>query len=134
MVTFIQNLEVDLHGFFKVNFVFLNGNPLFLHLQSIQRKILRSDTYPSHRSYVTFKVNQRLFEINKVFQKVSVIPEVFFNGEFNGDLHFYHEVDLHGLLKVKFVFFKMETPFFHIYNRQREKYYVQVRTQVIGQL
>ena len=44
------DLEVDLHGFFKVKFVFLNGNPLFSHLQSIERKILRSDTYPSHRS------------------------------------------------------------------------------------
>ena len=51
------DLEFDLHGFFKVNFVFLNGNPLFLHLQSIERKILRSDTNPSHRSIVTFKLN-----------------------------------------------------------------------------
>ena len=52
-----------------------------------------------------FKVNLRLFEINKVFQEVSAIPEVFYNGEFNGDLHFDLEVDLHGFLKVKFVFF-----------------------------
>ena len=51
------DLEVDLHGFLKVNFVFLNENPIFLHLQSIERKILRSDTYPSHRLIVTFKVN-----------------------------------------------------------------------------
>ena len=42
---------------FKVKFVFLNGNPLYLHLQSIERKILRSDTYPSHRSIVTIKIN-----------------------------------------------------------------------------
>ena len=51
------DLEVDLHGFLKVNFVYLNGNPLFSHLQSIEGKILRSSTYPSHRSIVTFKVN-----------------------------------------------------------------------------
>ena len=31
------DLEVDLRGFLKVNFIFLNGNPLFLHLQSIDR-------------------------------------------------------------------------------------------------
>ena len=85
------DLEVDLHGFFKVNFVFLNGNPLFLHLQSIEQKILPLSAYPSHRSIVTFQV--------------SAIPEVFFIGEFNGDLHFDLEVDLHGFLKVKFVFF-----------------------------
>ena len=36
------DIEVDLHGFFNVNFVFLNRNPLFLHLQSIERKILHS--------------------------------------------------------------------------------------------
>ena len=53
------DLEVDLHGFLKVNFIFLNGNPLCLHLQSIERKILRSDTYPSHGSIVTFNVNER---------------------------------------------------------------------------
>ena len=51
------HLEVDLHGFLKVKLIFLNGNPLFSHLQSIERKILRSSTYPSHRSIVTFKVN-----------------------------------------------------------------------------
>ena len=51
------DFEVDIHGFFKVNFAFLNGNPLFLHLQSIERKILRSSTHPSHRSIVTVQVN-----------------------------------------------------------------------------
>ena len=51
------DIEVDLRGFFKVKFVFLRGNPLFLYLQSIERKILRSSTYPSHKSIVTFKVN-----------------------------------------------------------------------------
>ena len=48
----------------------------------------------------------------KVFQEVSAIPEVFFNGEFNGDLHFDLEVDIHDFLKVKFVFFKWKPPFF----------------------
>ena len=105
--------EVDLHGFLKVNFVSLNGNPLFLHLQLIERKILRSDTYRSHKSIVTFKVNYSLFEINKVFQEVSAIPEVFSNGEFNGDLYFDLEVDFHGFLKVKFAFFlQWKPPFF----------------------
>ena len=51
------DLAVDLHVFLKVNFVFLNRNPLFLHLQSIERKILLSDKYPSHRSIVTLNVN-----------------------------------------------------------------------------
>ena len=51
------DLEVDLHGFLKVNFVFLNRNPLFLHLQSIERKILRSDMYPNHRLIVKLQVN-----------------------------------------------------------------------------
>ena len=52
------DLEVDLHGFLKVKFVFfLKWKPPFSHLQSIERKILRSSTYPSHRSIVTFKVN-----------------------------------------------------------------------------
>ena len=51
------DLEVYLHGFFKVNFVFLKWKPPFLHLQSIEQKILGSDTYSSHRSIVTFKVN-----------------------------------------------------------------------------
>ena len=92
--------------------LFFKWKPPFLHLQSIERKILRLHTYPSHRSIVTFKVNQRLFEVNKVLQEVGAIPEIFINGEFNGDLHFEIEVDLHGFLKVKFVFLKMETPFF----------------------
>ena len=86
----------------------------FLHLQSIRRKILRSDTYPSHRSIVRFKVNKRLFEINKVFQEVSAIPEVFFNGEFYADLHFDLEVDLHGFLKVKFIFMNGNPLFSHL--------------------
>ena len=51
------DLEVDLQGFFKVNFVFCKWKPPFLYLQSIERKILRSSTYPSHKSIVTFKVN-----------------------------------------------------------------------------
>ena len=51
------DLEVDLHGFLKVNFVFFNGNPFFLHLQSIEREILRWSTYPGHRSIVTLQVN-----------------------------------------------------------------------------
>ena len=38
------------------------------------------------------------------FEKVKVIPEVKFNEEFNGDLHFDLEVDLHGFLKVNFFF------------------------------
>ena len=46
------------------------------------------------------------------FKKVKVIPEVNFNEEFNGDLHFDLEADLHGFLKVKFVFFKWKPPFF----------------------
>ena len=50
--------------------------------------------------------------MNKVFQEVSVIPEVFFNGGFNDDLHFDLEVEFHGFLKVKFVFFLMEPPLF----------------------
>ena len=35
---------------------------------------------------------------------MKVIPEVNFNEEFNGDLHFELEVNLHGFLKVNFVF------------------------------
>ena len=46
------------------------------------------------------------------FKKVKVIPEVNFNEEFNGDLHFDLEVDLHSFLKVKFVFLKWKSPFF----------------------
>ena len=34
----------------------------------------------------TFKVNSKLFEIKKVFQEVSVIPEVNFNEKFIGEL------------------------------------------------
>ena len=103
------DLEVVLHGFLKVNFV-------FLLLQSIERKILRSDKYPSHRSIVTFKVNYGLFEINKGFQEVSAIPEVFFNGKFNGDLHFDLAVDIYGFFKVNFVFLN-GNPLFYICNR-----------------
>ena len=114
------DLEVDLHGFLKVNFVILNGNTLSLHLQSMERKILRSDTYPSHRSIVTLKVNQRLFEINKVFQEVSAIPEVFFNEEFNGDLHFHLEVGLHGFLKVNFVFLDRNPLFLQLQYTERK--------------
>ena len=44
--------------------------------------------------------------MNKVFQEVSAISDVFFNREFNGDIHFDHEVDLNSFLKVKFVFSK----------------------------
>ena len=35
---------------------------------------------------------------------MSAIPEVFFDGEFNGGLHFELEVDFHGFLRVNFVF------------------------------
>ena len=45
------------------------------------------------------------------FKKVKVSPKVNFNEEFNGDLHFDLEVDLHGFFIVNFVF-SMETPFF----------------------
>ena len=69
-------------------------------------------TYPSHRSIVTFKGQLEIIWNNQVFQEVSAIPEVFFNGEFNDDIHFYFEVDLHGFFKVNFVFFLMETTFF----------------------
>ena len=114
MVTFILTLNLTFMAFSRSTLIFFNGNPLFLHLQSIERKILRSSTDPSHRSIVTFQVNQRLFKINKVFQEVSAIPEVFFNEEFNGDLHFDLEVDLHGFLKVKFVFFNGNPLFSHL--------------------
>ena len=42
---------------FQGQLFFKMETPFFLHLQSIERKILRSDTYPSQRSIVTFKVN-----------------------------------------------------------------------------
>ena len=45
------------------------------------------------------------------FKKVKVIPGINFNEEFNGDLHFDLEVDLHGFFKGNFVF-STETPFF----------------------
>ena len=83
---------------------FFNGNPLFSHLQSIERKILRSSTYPSHRSIVTFKVNYRLFEINKVFQEVSVISEVNFNEKFIGELCTDLGDDLQGFFKAVYVY------------------------------
>ena len=38
------------------------------------------------------------------YQPISGYPEVNFNKELNGDLHFDFEVDLHGFLKVEFVF------------------------------
>jgi len=34
------NLIIDLQDYFKVNFVFLNGNPIFSHRQSTEREIL----------------------------------------------------------------------------------------------
>ena len=47
MVTFILTLKLTFMAFWMSNLTFLNGNPLFSHLQSIERKILRSSTYPS---------------------------------------------------------------------------------------
>ena len=64
---------------------------------------------------------------------MKVIPEINFNEEFNGDLNFDLEVDLHDFFKVNFVFL-IEAPFFYICNRYSGKFYAQVRTQVIGQL
>ena len=85
MVTLILTLKLTFMSFSKST-LFFKWKPLFLHLQSIERKIVPSDTYPIHRSIVKFKVNQRLFEINKVFQEVSVIPELNFNEKFIGEL------------------------------------------------
>ena len=48
-------------------------------------------------------------------KKVKIIPEVNFNDEFNGDLHFDLEIDLHGLFKVNFVLLN-ENPLFYICN------------------
>ena len=67
------------------------------------------------------------------FLKVKVIPKVNFNEEFNGDLHFDLEVDLHGFFKVNFVFLN-GNPLSSRLQPIERKYYVQVRTQVIGQL
>ena len=41
-----------------------------------------------------------------------IIPEVNFNEEFNGDLHFDFEVDLHDFSKVNFVLLTGNPPFF----------------------
>ena len=43
---------------------------------------------------------------------MKVIPGVNFNEEFNGDLHFDLEVDLHGFLKVNFVFLDINPLFY----------------------
>ena len=50
------------------------------------------------------------------FIKVKVIPEVNFNEEFNGDLHFDLEVDFHGFFRVNFGFL-VGSPLFYICNR-----------------
>ena len=48
------------------------------------------------------------------FKKVKVIHEVNFNEEFNGDIHFDLEVDLHGFFKINFVFFTGNPLFLHL--------------------
>ena len=55
---------------------------------------------------VVYKVPGRLdISLGKIFfKKVKDIPKVNFNEEFNGDLHFDLEVELHGFFKVNFVF------------------------------
>ena len=99
MLTFILTLKLTFMAFSRST-LFFKWKPPSLHLQSIEREILRSDMYPSHRSIVTFKVNQRLFGINKVFQEVSVFPEVSFNEKFIGELCIDLGDDLQGFFKV----------------------------------
>ena len=50
------DLELDLQGHFKVNFVFLNGNPIFQCRQSKEQKILRSDRYLGRNYCLTLRV------------------------------------------------------------------------------
>ena len=57
MVTFILTFKLTFMAFIQGQLCFFKWKPPFLHLQSIERKILRSETYPSHSSIVTFKVN-----------------------------------------------------------------------------